>query len=215
MKSRPIGVAGLTGLVVVSTATAVLAAGPPYTVAVGGSSAPGTHPFTASSTGTVALSAKNSAGTVVNFNCTSVNASGIITSGTGVNPVASGVSTTWQGCKMPGGNLSVAQSGTWNITGTGADATTGTEKIAGYVGDVSARMSLAASPATCSFTVGGRMAATFDESTQRLVVAETGYSGRLVLSNVAPCLGLLQDGNVMNVAFTMNVTSPDGAIDVS
>jgi hypothetical protein len=48
-----------------------------------------------------------------------------------------------------------------------------------------------------------------------LVLGETGYTGHLGLSNVGPCLGQLQTGNPTDLASTLDVTSPDGAINVS
>jgi hypothetical protein len=221
LKTLTVGAATI-GLI--ALAGPAFAAGPPYTVSVGGSSAAGSHPFTATSTGTVVFNAKNNAGTVINMNCTSVSAAGTVTSGTGVNPVATITSTTWNGCKIPGGNATVTQSGNWNLTGTGS-ASTADETIAGYVGNVSAGVALTASPGTCSFTAAGPVAGgaatpgkangSFNETTQQIVINETGYTGNLTLSGVGPCLGQLQNGNKANFAATLNVTSPDGAIKLS
>jgi len=213
MKLKTLAVGAATvGLI--ALAGPAFAAGPPYTVSVGGSSAAGSHSFTAASTGTVVFNAKNNAGTVINMNCTAVSASGTITSGTGVNPVANIASTTWTGCKIPGGNATVTQSGAWNLTGTGS-ASSALETIAGYVGSVNAGVALTASPATCSFTATGQANGSFNESTQQIVISETGYTGNLTLSGVGPCLGQLQNGNKANFGATLNVTSPDGAITLS
>lgn len=196
------------------TSSAAHAAGPPHTVSVGGSAAPASHPFSAVSTGSLALNAKNNAGTVINFNCTSVSLSGTITSGQGVNPFAS-ITTTWTGCTLPGGAMSIVQSGTWNLTSTSSNATAGSESVAGYIGNVSAHMFTTANPNIWNFYVNGHMSTSFNESTQQLTINESGNTGNLTLSNVRGCLGQLQNGNTMNLAATLNVTSPDGAINLS
>lgn len=214
MKIRHIA-AGVAAAAVITVSSPAFAAGPPYTVSVGGSSAAGTHAITAASAGNVQFSARNNAGTVVNMNCTSVRGAGAATSGTGVNPVATITSTTWTGCSIPGGAATVTQSGTWNVTGTGTNATTGNETIAGNVGNVTAGIQTTANPNVCRFTVTGAPRGSFNEATQQLVVSETGYTGNLVLSNVVGCLGQLQNGNPANFATTLTVTSPDGAINLS
>lgn len=216
--------------VLAAAASAVLiagpafAAGPPYTVSVGGSSATATHPISATSTGTVKFSAKNSSGTIINMNCTSVTGSGNVYSGTGINPVADITSTTWSGCTIPGGAATVTQTGTWNVTGTGSNATSGSETIAGYVGNVVAGVKTTANPAICNFTVkglggtvNGKATGSFVEgsSPQQLVISETGYTGNLELTGVSGCLGQLQSGNKANFEATLNITSPDGAINLS
>ncbi len=214
MKLRTLA-AGAAVAAVVTVSSPAFAAGPPYTVSVGGSSAAGTHAISAASTGTVLFSARNNAGTQINMNCTSVSGSGTVTSGTGVNPVASIGSTTWTGCTIPGGAATITQAGTWNLTGTGTNATTGNESIAGYVGNVSAGVRTTANPNVCRFNVTGKANGSFNEATQQLNVSETGYTGNLVLSGVTNCLGQLQNGNPANFVANLNVTSADGAINLS
>ncbi|WP_447645002.1 hypothetical protein [Nocardioides zeae] len=214
MKLRTLA-AGAAVAAVVTVSSPAFAAGPPYTVSVGGSSAAGSHAITAASTGAVTFNARNSSGTVINMNCTSVSGSGTVTSGTGVNPVASIGTTTWTGCTIPGGAATVTHNGTWNITGTGTNATTGNESIAGYVGAANASVRTTANPNVCRFDVTGQARGTFNEATQQLSISETGYTGNLKLSNVVNCLGQLQNGNPANMLATLNVTSPDGAINLS
>lgn len=207
--------AGAAAAAIVAVSSPAFAAGPPYTVSVGGSSAAGSHSITAASTGAVSFSARNNAGTVINMNCTSVSGSGTVTSGTGLSQIASIGATTWTGCTIPGGAATVTQSGTWTVNGTGTNASAGNETIAGNVGNVSAGVFTTANPAVCSFNVTGFARGSFNEATQQLVVSETGYTGNLKLSNVSGCLGRLQNGNPANFATTLNVTSPDGAINLS
>lgn len=200
---------------VITVSSPAFAAGPPYTVSVGGSSAAGSHAITAASTGTVQFSARNAGGTVINMNCTSVRGAGTVTSGTGVNPVAAITSTTWTGCSIPGGAATVTHNGTWNITGTGTNATTGNESIAGYVGGANASVQTTANPNICRFTVTGQANGSFNEATQQLSISQTGYTSNLTLSNVVGCLGQLQNGNPANMVANLAVTSPDGAINLS
>lgn len=207
--------AGAAAAAIVAVSSPAFAAGPPYTVSVGGSSAAGTHTISAASTGTITFSARNSSGTIINMNCTSVSGSGTASSGTGLTQVASIGSTTWTGCTIPGGAATITQSGTWSVNGTGSNATTGNETIAGNVGNVTAGVATTANPAVCSFRVTGTARGSFNEATQQLVVSETGYTGNLTLSNVSGCLGRLQNGNPANFGATLNVTSPDGAINLS
>lgn len=214
MKLRTLAAAAAATAVVIVSSPA-LAAGPPYTVSVGGSSAAGTHAVTAASTGTVQFNIRNNAGTVINSNCSAVSGAGTVTSGTGVNPVASISTTTWVGCSIPGGAKTITRNGTWTVTGTGASATTANETIAGYVGGINASVHTTANPNICRYTVTGQARASFNEATQQLVIGETGYTGNLTISNVVGCLGLIQNGNAANFATTLNVTSPDGAINLS
>lgn len=213
MKLRHL-VAGVATVGVVALSGPAFAAGPPYTVAVGGSTS-GTQAVTAASSGTVQFSARNNAGTVINMNCTSVSGNGTVTKGSGLTQVATIDSTTWTGCRVPGGPANVTQSGTWNITGTGSNATAGTETIAGYVGNVTA--GVATTPSTiCSFTVTGQANGAFSESAQQLQVSETGYTGNLTLSGVSGCLGQLQNGNPANFVANLNInTGGAGAINLS
>lgn len=213
MKLRHL-VAGAATLGLVALSGPAFAAGPPYTVTVGGATS-GTFSVSAASSGPVVFTAKNNAGTVVNMNCTAVSGTGSVVAGTNKNPVATITSTTWTGCRIPGGAATVTQAGTWNISGTGSNATAGTETIAGNVNNVTAGVALTASPSVCSFTVTGQADGAFNEATQQLVINETGYSGDLVLSGVGPCLGQLQSGNFADMQATLNVSSSGGAINLS
>jgi hypothetical protein len=215
MKLRHL-VAGAATVGLVALSGPAFAAGPPYTVAVGGSTS-GTQAVTATSTGTVQFTARNNSGVIINMNCTSVSGNGTVTKGTGLTQVATITSTTWVGCRIPGGPATVTQNGIWNLTGTGSTATAGTsDTVAGYVGNANASVALTSSPALCSFTVTGQADGTFNEATQQLVINETGYSGDLTLSSVGPCLGQLQNGNPANMITTLNIsTGGAGAINLS
>lgn len=204
-----------TASLVLATTTAAHAAGPPYTVAVGGSTT-GTQAITFASSGAVQFSTRNNAGTVINMNCTSLSGSATVTKGAGVNPLWSITSTTWNGCRAPGGPVGLTQIGTWNLSGTGSNATSGTETIAGYIGNLT--MGVVWSPPTsiCSYTVTGQLNGSFNEATQTLNINETGYTGNATLSGVSGCLGQLQNGNAMNFVTSLVVsTGGAGAINLS
>ena len=199
---------------VLATTTAAHAAGPPYTVAIGGSTT-GTQAMTFTSTGSVQIAWRTNAGTRIAFNCTSVSGNGAVAKGVGVNPVAAITSTTWIGCRAPGGPSTITQNGTWSLAGTGSNATPGTETIAGQLGNVSFGYSWTPS-SICSFTVSGSLDTTFNEATQTLQVNETGFTGKATLSNVQECLGQAQNGNPFNLVADLNVsTDGAGAINLS
>lgn len=202
-------------VVLVLAAGPAQAAGPPYTVSVGGSSAAGTHSFSAATTGTVRFSSKNNAGTILNQNCTSVNMAGSVTTGTALSQVGDVGSSTWIGCSIPGGAFAATQVGTWRWVGTGSNATSGQEIVQGRIEGLVVNWRTASNPNVCRYTMSGSARASFNESTQQLTVSETGYTGDLTLSNVFGCLGQWQNGNKVNLEMTFNVSSPDGAIDLS
>ena len=199
---------------VLATTTAAYAAGPPYTVAVGGSTT-GTQAIAFASSGAVQIAWRTNAGTRIAFNCTSVSGSGVLAKGVGVNPVAVVTSTTWIGCRAPGGASTITQNGTWSLAGTGSNATSGTETIAGLLGNVSFGYSWTPS-SICSFTVSGSLDTTFNEATQTLQIDESGFSGDAVLSSVSGCLGQAQNGNPFDLVTNLVVSSGGaGAINLS
>ena len=216
-------------LLVLALATATLAlggpvwaAGPPYTVSVGGSSAAASHPVTGSSTGLLRFTIKNNAGTTLPLTCTSVSVTGSVTSGVGVNPWASVTSSTWSGCIFIGGAYSVTQATAWPLVGTGTNATPSVETIAGRADNVDLAVASAANPAICSFrirgttsTSAGSFIGAFDESTQTWSVSPTGFTAPLRTWNVSGCLGQVQNGNPVDLAATLPLASPNGAVNLS
>jgi hypothetical protein len=207
-------------------ATLALAAGPAwatggsYTVAVGGSTAPGTHALSAANNG-LSMQFLNNTGTVINVACASVSASGNASSGSGVTAIADVTGSTWASCPFPGGAWIISQVGTWPFHG---DMTTvspaATDVVAGHLHQV--RVHVGTPTGICSFDVAGnvggsvlgRIDGTFDEAGQKLSLAETGFTGNLVLYNVRGCLGQLQNGNRMNLRGDFAVNVPDGPINV-
>lgn len=200
-------VVALAGVVAAGPA---LATGSSYTVGVGGSSAAGTHNITAASSGSLSFAVPT-----LSMGCTSANVPtspvSTVASGTGIVDIAAINKINFVGCTGPGGSLAVTTVGSWKLHGTGA-ATSGTsDVVAGHVDNITANVA----NAVCRFTVTGKANGTFSESTQRLQVSETGFTGNLRVSNVVGCLGQVQNGQAANFTGTFDVTSPDGAINVS
>lgn len=181
-----------------------------YTVSVGGSAATATHPFTAATTGTTMLKVPT-----FHTGCSSgwVPSSPLstVTSGEGVMDVLTVNKVQLTGCSSFGGSLAFSMSGPWAFHGT-SPATSGTsDLITGHITGLTATWS----NAVCKFTVAGTADASFDESTQRLAIAETGFTGDLVVSNVTGCLSQFQNGQPFDFTATFTVSSPDGLINLS
>ncbi|MCL8250090.1 hypothetical protein AERO_01730 [Aeromicrobium fastidiosum] len=209
IKHAAIGTAALA-LAGVAVAGPALATGSAYTVAVGGSSAAGTHTITAASSGTLSFAVPT-----LTMGCSSaaVPASPVSTvaSGTGITDIASINKINFSGCTGPGGSLTVTTVGSWKLHGTGAATSGATDVVAGHVDNITATVS----NAVCRFTVTGKADGSFDEAAQKLTVAETGFTGNLKVSNVTGCLGQVVNGQNANFSGVFNVASADGAINVS
>ncbi|KQY56116.1 hypothetical protein ASD11_16770 [Aeromicrobium sp. Root495] len=185
------------------------ATGSTYTVSVGGTSAPGTHTFTAASSGTISWGTPT-----MRMGCTSANIpaspTSVVGSGRGLVDLFNISKINWVGCTFAGGAL-LLQSAGWVFHGASA-ATTGTsDVIAGHIDQVR----ITVSNAICKFTVTGQAAANFNEATQRLIIAETGYSGRLKVSGAVGCLSQFTNGQAFDLSATFPVSSADGVIDIS
>jgi hypothetical protein len=209
IKHAAIGTAALA-LAGVAVAGPALATGNAYTVAVGGSSAAGTHNITATTTGTLSFAVPT-----LSMGCSSANVpaspASTVTSGTGVVDIASINKINFVGCTGPGGSLAVTTSGTWKLHGTSAATSGATDVVTGHVENITANVS----NAVCKFTVTGKADGSFDEATQKLTIAETGFSGDLKVSNVTGCLGQVTNGQNANFSGVFNVASADGAINLS
>ena len=191
---------------------AMASAAPPYTVSVGGSSTAGSHPFTAASVGGI-----NFATALNTMSCTSATASGTVQSGTGLTTVATIASTGWSGCTEQFGTpLTVTHAGSWSLTPTGTATSGSTDVVAGKIIGVSAHVADSSGTGLCDFTVGGNVDGSFNEGTQRLVIAETGADSSLTVTSVAgDCLGTIAVGDAASFSGSYAITSPDGAINIS
>lgn len=200
-----------------------MATGASHTVSVGGTAVSAGSPvsFTAATptTGTnVQFSALNNSNVVVNLNCNSSTASGTIQPGVNVATITS---STWVSCTAPGGAVTVSQIGNWNLHSPNAYTAAANENVVGHVDDVEANVQNTAAPAVCRFRVKGTSTTTglangsFDESTQKLTVSETGYTGNLRLQSVSGCGGQLQNGNPANFQAVYTVTATGGAVNVT
>lgn len=162
--------------------------------------------------------------TIVTMGCTQAEAEGVVHGGTGKDPQATIKAVTrantpegfdrvnMKGCIGPFNTPMTVQFLTdveMHATGT---ATTGTETVAGYLsgpsnGTLQAKVYATAggpSGTSCNFTVSGtNVAGAFNEATQTLSIADTGYSGNLtVTSALGTCLGQVPVGSVAD--FTAN-----------
>ncbi|ALX03387.1 hypothetical protein [Aeromicrobium erythreum] len=209
IKHAAIGTAALA-LAGVAAAGPALATGNSYTVAVGGSSAAGTHNITAASTGSLSFAVPT-----LSMGCTSAavpsSPASTVSSGTGVVDIAAINKINFSGCTGPGGSLTVTTSGSWKLHGTSAATSGSSDVVSGHVENITAVVS----NAVCRFTVTGSATGSFNEANQQLNVNETGFTGNLKVSNVTGCLGQVQNGQSANFTGNFQVTSPDGAINVS
>lgn len=209
IKQAAFGAAALA-LAAVATAGPALATGNAYTVAVGGSTAAGTHAITATTTGPLSFAVPT-----LTMGCSSANVpaspASSVTSGTAVTDIAAINRINFSGCTGPGGALTVTSAGTWRLHGTGPATAAATDVVSGHVENITATVG----NAVCRFTVTGKADGTFNEATQQLVVNETGFSGDLKVSNVTGCLGQVVSGQNANFGGTFNVASVDGAINLS
>lgn len=210
IKHAAIGAAALA-LAGVAAAGPALASGNAYTVSVGGSSAAGTHPITATATGTLTFAVPTLSMTC--NNTTNVPSSPVssVTSGTGVTDIASINKINFNGCTGPGGSLAVTTVGSWKLHGTSAATSAATDVISGHIDDIQANVS----NAVCSFTVTGSATGSYNEASKVIQINETGFTGNLKVSNVRGCLGRVQSGQSANFTGGFNVVSPDGVINVS
>lgn len=172
----------------------------PYTVAVGGSTAPGTHVFTAT-TSTLTTSY---------FSCTSTTIGGSVTSGpSGVNPILVLSSLTASGC---GGYTITGAVTPFPFYGTDPVATTGLDDVHGELDDVAFHVQAFPIPAVCNYDVAGFVPGDFDESTQSLNLAG---SFDLIISNVAGCGGRLADGDPFDLSASFPLSVSDGSVNIS
>lgn len=186
------------------------ATGNSVTVAVGGTSAQALHPVSAMTTryvwwGTPTFTWGCSSAKIPPSPVSEVQGGAVVTDVLTVRAL------TFQGCGWPGGGLPTASAvpATLHVTGS---ATSGSADVVwGHLDD----LAIVSSNAICDFTVTGSARFTFNEATQQLAIEETGFTGNLTISNVRGCLGQVQNGQAMNLTMNLQVTSPDGAINIS
>jgi hypothetical protein len=186
------------------------ATGNSVTVAVGGTSAPSAHPFSATTQGSVSWAAPALA-----WGCTSAKIPSSPVSevhgGTGVTDVLTVRAMSFQGCTWPLGAMNTRLTAPATLHVTGSATSGSTDQVRGRLDDVT----IVSSYAVCEYTVTGSARFTFDEGTQRLAIEETGFTGNLTVSKVRGCLGWVQNGQAMNLTMNLQLTSPDGAINIS
>jgi hypothetical protein len=202
--------AAAIGTALLATAGPSTANGSTYTVAVGGSSAPASHSFTATSAGASVWKVPTQ---TMSCSSASVPASppSIVSAGEDVTDLLTLNRLNFVGCAAFGGARLVTTATPWTFHGTGSAAPAASDVVAGHIDGFNATWSIAA----CTFTVSGTARASFDEAAQKLVIAETGFTGNLIVSNVTGCLGQITNGQPLDLTGTFNVASPDGLINLS
>lgn len=200
------------GAITLAVATPALAAVLPTNVAVGGSTAAGTHPITASSTSTLAFAAEKTDGTFLTMGCTSAavpaSPASTVSSGTGLTSIAAINKLNFTGCTGPGGTLTVTTSGSWKVQRTGGTVTAAqVDSLKGQITGITANVG----NLVCKFTVTGKAKGTVAEKSQVLTVNEPGTG--LKVSNITGCGGQLKDGGKAKFSGKFKIKSADGAIN--
>ncbi|MDR6118084.1 hypothetical protein QE370_001268 [Aeromicrobium sp. SORGH_AS981] len=204
---RALAVAGALLALAVGPAAA---AGNSVTVAVGGSSAPGSHSITAATSEVVSW-----ASPILAWSCTQAKVPpspvSDVSSGLGVTDVLQIRALQFGGCVWPYGSILIELTTPASFRVTGPATSGSSDVVQGRIDDVTIR----AKNAICDFTVSGSMRASLNEATQKLAVDESGFTGNLLISQVKGCLGQVQNGQAMNITMNLQLTSPDGAINIS
>lgn len=200
-----------------------------YTVAVGGSTASGSHLFFAVADDPIAFSVLHNT-TQTDMFCNNVNLEGEISSGTGIDPVGVVKAVTrlntpetfsrseWKGCEGVGLAMTVTPLNDWEIHATGTPVSSAlTDVVDGYVsgpsdGVLRAEVKATLFPLVCKFEVEGYATGSFDESTQKLTVNETGFTGNLQIVNTsANCLGRVNNGDPADFEGVFTIGADDEA----
>lgn len=186
------------------------ATGNSVTVAVGGTSAQALHPVTAMTMGSVSWAVPTLA-----LGCSGAripaNPVSAVRGGTGVTEVLDLRAMQFIGCSWPGGAFTTTLPAPSALHVTAPVSGGSVDVVRGHLGNFSITMS----NAVCDFTATGSARVTFNESTQQLAIEETGFTGNLTISNVRGCLGQVRNGQAMNLTMNLQVTSPNGAINIS
>lgn len=198
-----------------------------YTVAVGGSTSPGSHLFFAAADNPIAFSVLHGT-TQTDMSCDNVNLEGEVESGTGIDPVGvvkavprfntpDGFNRSqWKDCEGLGLDMTVVPLNDWEIHATGAPVSAAlTDVVSGYVSGpgnapLRARVFASSFPLLCDFEVEGYADGSFDEVAQSLTITETGFSGDLSIVNTAAnCLGRVNDTDPANFEGVFTIGADD------
>lgn len=187
-----------------------VATGNAYRVAIGGNSATAAHPITATTTMSVGW-----ASPTLTWGCTSatVRAPALATAQAGypVTDILRFPTFDFRGCTFPGGAMATTTAGEWQFHADGPATSGAADVVEGHLD----HLSLTWRNAVCSITVSGRAAASFNEATKQLVIDERGFTGDLTTSGVVGCLGQVRNGQPINLSMRLQLTSPDGDINIS
>ncbi len=172
--------AALLAAAVLST-TPAHATGLTYAVTAGGSSAPGSAPFSATPSGALAIAG---------YTCTGPTSStGTISRGPSVLNILS-ASLTTSGCGGMG-SATITFSGGWLMHGTSPATSATNDVVSVHLHGVNVTVN---GGTICRFTATGQLDGSFDEATQTLTINETAATSDLIAANVIGCFGIVKSG---------------------
>ena len=215
MKMRRVVAGMATGALVLVMGPA-MATGNSYTVAVGGSDATADHAFTATSTGDFTWRWEKPDGSFLTWPCRSATVpaspASYAHSGSSRTDLLTINKFFLSSCPGPGGELPAAASGSWRLHGTSPATPASNDVVKVQLENIS----ITWSNAICRWTVSGGADGTFDETTQRITFNEQadGTGQSLTVTGVVGCLGQWKNGGKAKLEGTLQLTSPDGPINL-
>lgn len=215
MKMRRV-VAGLAAAALVLVMGPAMASGNSYTVAVGGSEATADHTFTATSTGYFTWWWEKPDGSFLKWPCSSAtipaSPASYAHSGSSRTDLLTVNKFFLNSCPGPGGALTAVAAGSWRLHGTSPATPASNDVVKVHIEDIS----ITWSNAICRWTVSGGADGTFDEATQRITFDEQadGTGQSLTVTGVVGCLGQWKNGGKAKLEGALQLTSPDGSVNL-
>ncbi len=215
MKIRHL-MAGLVAGGLVLVMGPVMATGNSYTVAVGGSSASGQAPVTASSDGIVSYWTEKPDGTFNRWTCTAsavpAGSGSFVSKGANVTDLAQLKGMTFTACSSFGGNLTTTGAGTWTLHATSPATSGSSDTISVHLENIT----ILVSNAICSYRVTGGLDGTFSESTQKLTIDEKadGTGAEATVTNVSGCLGQVKNNGKFKFQGSFSTSVVGGAVNL-
>lgn len=207
---------GAIGLLAAIPASATVAND--YTVAVGGSIAPGQHTFVMASDATVSMQTEKPDGTFLYWTCSSIatppaaTTVSSVTSGTQVSDLATVPDLRFASCSTFGGALAFTPTGSWTLRGTSPATTGSSDIVRTRFDDVGLRIG----NAVCRITIVGGLDGSFNEATQKLTIDERadGTGAEATMPDVVGCLGQVKRGGKVRLAATFSTSAVGGAVNL-
>jgi len=183
------------------------------TSTIGGSSAAGSHTYTG------AANSFDLFNDSLAIHCTGASLSGTAISGPGpVNPYLTSSAVTTSGCVGTKGvlfNFNLIWTAGNDVYAVGPATSAATDDVRSWMDAVSIHAQTTPLAGVCSFDVSGFSSADFNEPVQVLNLDEIGLTGHLIASNVVGCLGVLNNGDALNLTAGFALSIPDGPLNLS